>query len=335
MEEKELSRECAPEEQETPKRPIDMTFEELTALLDEVYRRTLSPASATEAEGELSGSPATVGDAENEQPDPERDPETEQVEEAEEELREFLESLNPEERNAFFTRMAERFGDRFEEIVALIEELDPSFKVDQEEEVTEETEEIEFSASDSTFPDAPQNGIDEAIGERIIPPPYSVVLPPYTEPLAQADTDDTPNTEQTSEGCLPDAETASEAPSMPLETHTDDGAESIERPLKTANTPLEDSSEEAPSDDSNGTESPLLDDEARSAADSLSQALQTVLESCEKLRSVYRACGFCQSCGGKFKGIFRRVCRQCGKPKDYKGPSFFKRLAARRALRKS
>ena len=323
MDERELSLSCAPEEREEPKRPSDMTFEELTALLDEVYKRTLSPPAPTDGE---ENAPTPDGDAEVEQPDDEKDPETQQVEDAEEELREFLESLNEEEKNAFFTKMAERFGEQFEEIVALIEELDPSFRVDQEE-IEEETDEAE--TSDVTPPEAFQNGVDETTGERIIPPPYSVIPPPYGECSAQADADDPSDTEQAFEGEASEQENETElavdASQMPLEANGEGGAEGVTSTTDAANTPTDATSD---------TETSLLDEEARYAAESLSQALQTVLESCEKLRAVYRACGFCQSCGGSFKGIFRRVCRQCGKPKDYKGPSFFKRLAARRSLKR-
>lgn len=32
---------------------------------------------------------------------------------------------------------------------------------------------------------------------------------------------------------------------------------------------------------------------------------------------LYKAAGFCQHCGGKFKGVFNMTCSKCGKPKDY------------------
>ncbi len=323
MDEKELLSECASEDQEVLKHPSEMTFEELTALLDESYQRTLSPPAPPE--GEEASAPD--GEAKDEQTDAEKDPETQQVEDAEEELREFLESLNEEEKNAFFTKMAERFGEQFEEIVALIEELDPSFRVDREEELEEEADEAE--ASDITPPDAPRGGVDEETGERIIPPPYSTVPSPYSEASAQADADDVPHTEQAFDGEASEQESETEpavdAPQTPLETNGEGGEEGITSTSESVNTPT---------DAADDGETSLLDAEARSAAESLSQALQTVLESCEKLRAVYRACGFCQSCGGSFKGIFRRRCRQCGKPKDYKGPSFFKCLAARRSLKR-
>ena len=34
-------------------------------------------------------------------------------------------------------------------------------------------------------------------------------------------------------------------------------------------------------------------------------------------REHYRQEGLCQHCGGHFKGIFKKVCASCGKPKDY------------------
>lgn len=36
----------------------------------------------------------------------------------------------------------------------------------------------------------------------------------------------------------------------------------------------------------------------------------------EKLE-VFKARGVCQHCGGSFRGLFNKVCRTCGKPKDY------------------
>ena len=37
----------------------------------------------------------------------------------------------------------------------------------------------------------------------------------------------------------------------------------------------------------------------------------------EKLRAMRRANKLCQHCGGNFKGLFKKVCAQCGKTKDY------------------
>lgn len=33
--------------------------------------------------------------------------------------------------------------------------------------------------------------------------------------------------------------------------------------------------------------------------------------------TVYKASNLCQHCGGEFKGLFKKVCSKCGKPKDY------------------
>lgn len=35
------------------------------------------------------------------------------------------------------------------------------------------------------------------------------------------------------------------------------------------------------------------------------------------IRAKYRASGLCQYCGGTFRGLFKKVCSRCGKPKDY------------------
>lgn len=35
------------------------------------------------------------------------------------------------------------------------------------------------------------------------------------------------------------------------------------------------------------------------------------------LRTKHKSNGLCQHCGGQFKGLFKKVCSQCGKPKDY------------------
>lgn len=37
----------------------------------------------------------------------------------------------------------------------------------------------------------------------------------------------------------------------------------------------------------------------------------------EKLIAERKASGLCQHCGGIFKGIFKKTCKECGKPKDY------------------
>ena len=31
----------------------------------------------------------------------------------------------------------------------------------------------------------------------------------------------------------------------------------------------------------------------------------------------FRAMGLCQHCGGQFRGLFKKICRECGEPKDY------------------
>ncbi len=36
-----------------------------------------------------------------------------------------------------------------------------------------------------------------------------------------------------------------------------------------------------------------------------------------KRASRFRQAGLCQHCGGRFKGAINKVCRKCGKPKDY------------------
>ena len=33
--------------------------------------------------------------------------------------------------------------------------------------------------------------------------------------------------------------------------------------------------------------------------------------------SIYKEAGLCPYCGGKFKGMLKKVCSSCGKPKDY------------------
>ena len=40
-------------------------------------------------------------------------------------------------------------------------------------------------------------------------------------------------------------------------------------------------------------------------------------EETKKQQETYRNTGVCQYCGGSFKGIFSKVCTQCGKKKDY------------------
>jgi len=40
----------------------------------------------------------------------------------------------------------------------------------------------------------------------------------------------------------------------------------------------------------------------------------------QKLRALWKfreEQGLCRFCGGKFKGLFKKVCSQCGKPKNY------------------
>lgn len=37
----------------------------------------------------------------------------------------------------------------------------------------------------------------------------------------------------------------------------------------------------------------------------------------EKLKAMRRENKLCQHCGGNLKGLFKKVCTQCGKPKDY------------------
>lgn len=37
----------------------------------------------------------------------------------------------------------------------------------------------------------------------------------------------------------------------------------------------------------------------------------------KNMRELYRMLGYCQHCGGKFKGFFTKICVSCGKPKDY------------------
>ena len=37
----------------------------------------------------------------------------------------------------------------------------------------------------------------------------------------------------------------------------------------------------------------------------------------KNLKSFFRAAGLCGHCGGKFRGLFRKTCIKCGKPKDY------------------
>jgi ribosomal protein L37E len=37
----------------------------------------------------------------------------------------------------------------------------------------------------------------------------------------------------------------------------------------------------------------------------------------ERIAHERRNAGLCQHCGGRFKGIFKKTCTACGKPKDY------------------
>lgn len=181
--------------------------------------------------------------------------------EREESLQDFLNGLTVEERNAFFTKLTERFGERLDEILALIEELNDSCaKIAQTGTGSDRTDPP--FATDSNFNTASFAENTERSAICSVPPCASD--DPETAPAPAAD-----------------------------ECRTD-------RHNAPSSTPI------------------FQDIQARPISDDLFCAeLQALSAACEELQAYYRSKGLCPSCGGKFRGIFHRTCRQCGRPKKH------------------
>ncbi len=191
--------------------------------------------------------------------------------EDEESLRDFLAGLTTEERNAFFTKLTERFGERLEEILALIEELNLSCA-----EIAQAGSQSGTETDRSDLPGAEGPALNATSfaesRERSASPLDSAVFPCSSNEPDTA-TAPTANEHRTDQNDAPlTAQTFSDIKVRPI------------------------------SDDLFYTE------------------LQALSSACEELQAYYRSMGLCPSCGGKFRGIFRRTCRQCGRPKKQTKP---------------
>lgn len=72
--------------------------------------------------------------------------------------------------------------------------------------------------------------------------------------------------------------------------------------------------------DYNGYDSDFCDIEFEfytTVIESINNIIKDIKESVEQKKRKLRKNNLCQHCGGKFKGIFNKVCSKCGKSKDY------------------